>query len=109
MAKVYPVPELSIAIKKRIEAAGMELMRKSKECIKLVPIDAYATPGAPSYARYYTFHLDFINKVITGFNLNEYTSTYKRVTIWLKREELQLILDIEAELAELIAEDLIKP
>lgn len=98
MAKIYEVPELSQELMFRITAFGYRVERKSKDCIKLTPIDDHA----PQYKRYYAFHIDFNAGEVSGMNINEYTSNYKRATIWVKREELQLLLDIETELKKLL-------
>lgn len=98
MAKLYEVPKLSQELLLRIAKLGYKLERKSKDCIKLIPIDDYM----PQYKRYYSFHIDFNAGEVSGMNINEYTSNYKRATIWIKSEELKLLLDIEKELKNLL-------
>lgn len=98
MAKLYEVPKLSQELMSRIATFGYKVERNSKDCVKLTPIDDHA----PQYKRYYSFHIDFNAGEVSGMNINEYTSNYKRATIWVKSEELQLLTDIEAELKKLL-------
>lgn len=101
MAKVYQVPKLSAKLEERIKAAGLQVERKSKECIKLTPIDKVNI----DYKRYYVFHIDFQARIVDGMNMSEHVPGYKRATIWVKPEELQLMLDTREELQKLLAND----
>lgn len=101
MAKSYPIPEFSEDLQKQMSAYGVAPVRASRDAIKLAK-SAPAAGIASSYARYYTFHLDFENKKVDGFNINEHTSRYSRATIWLRRDELDLLLAFEQELNQLL-------
>ena len=104
MSKHYPIPEFSEDLQKQMSAYGVAPIRASRDAIKLakpVPVGGIAN----SYARYYTFHLDFESKKVDGFNINEHTSRYSRATIWLRRDELELLLAFEQELNQLLQSD----
>lgn len=101
MAKSYPIPEFSEELQKQMSAYGVAPIRASRDAIKLTKATSVAGI-ANSYARYYTFHLDFENKKVDGFNINEHTSRYSRATIWLRRDELELLLAFEQELTQLL-------
>lgn len=101
MAKVYQIPDVGDELKERIAKAGFKLERRSKECIKLVKADAQT---GIQYHRYYSFHLEGPTKEVT-FNLNEYTSSYKRAVIWLKKDIMKLVLDIQEALEKLLRND----
>lgn len=98
MAKVYQLPAVSSSLEKRIAEAGFKLERKSKDCIKLIPIN----DAMMHYKRYYVFHIDFAAGVVDGMNISEHTSRYSRATIWVKPAEMQLLLDLEKELTKLL-------
>lgn len=97
----YQVPQLSEELLHRIDAAGYLIMRKSKDVVKLYPKDDCGI----QYKRYYSFHLDMIGKVCDSMNINEYTSSYKRATIWVKVDELQIMLDTKKEITEWLQKD----
>ena len=105
MAKEYQLPKLSPKLEDRIKAAGLHVERKSKDCIKLMPTDSINI----NYKRYYVFHIDFQERIVDGMNMSEHVPGYKRATIWVKPEELQLMLDTGAELQKLLENDEILP
>ena len=105
MAKTYTLPTLSSSLLQRIAAFGYHLERKSKDCIKLMPTDKVNL----DYKRYYVFHIDFQARIVDGMNMSEHVPGYKRATIWVKPEELQLMLDTRAELQKLLENDEILP
>lgn len=105
MRKTYDLPNFSEELIQRMNKAGLEAQRNSKNCISLHPLDSYME----TYKRLYNFHIDFSNKQVDGMNISEYTSNYKRVNIWVKSDELRLILDIEKELTDLLASDKFLP
>ena len=98
MAKVYQLPIVSSELSKRITEAGFKLERKSKDCVKLMPMDEVMM----QYKRYYVFHIDFEAGIVDGMNISEHVPGYKRATIWVKKDELQLLLDLEKELTKLL-------
>lgn len=98
MGKEYRVPNIESKLLKRINAAGLVVLRRSKDVVKLYPKDDVGI----QYKRYYSFHIDFVGGQCDAMNINEYTSSYKRATIWVKPEELQLMLDVKQELTRLL-------
>ena len=96
MAKTYTLPTLSSSLLQRIAAFGYHLERKSKDCIKLMPTDKVNL----DYKRYYVFHIDFAAGECSAMNISEHVPGYKRATIWLKDEELTLLLDIKNQITQ---------
>lgn len=101
MAKVYQIPNVGEELEERIAKAGFKLERNSKNCIKLVK--AKQECGV-QYLRYYSFHLESESKDVS-LNLNEYTSSYKRAVIWLNKDIMRLVLDIQDVLEKLLRND----
>lgn len=99
MAKTYTLPTLSSSLLQRIAAFGYHLERKSKDCIKLMPSQDEKLPF-DGYKRYYVFHIDFAAGECSGMNISEHVSGYKRATIWLRDEELKLLLDIKNQITQ---------
>ena len=101
MAKVYQIPSVGEELEERIAKAGFKLERNSKNCIKLVKAEVDC--GA-QYLRYYSFHLESESKDVS-LNLNEYTSSYKRAVIWIDKDIMRLVLDIQEVLEKLLRND----
>lgn len=99
MAKTYSIPELDDKLLTRIANFGYKLERKSRDCIKLMPIDEINL----QYKRYYVFHIDFTSGEIDGMNMSEHVPGYKRATIWVKPQELELMLDVRKALQKLLS------
>ena len=101
MAKVYQIPNIGEELQERIAKLGLKLERGSKNCIKLVTANPQ---GGVQYLRHYSFHLDAQTKDV-AFNLNEYTSSYKRAVIWLDKDVMLVVLDIRDVLEKLLRND----
>lgn len=101
MAKVYQIPNVGEELEERIAKADFKLERNSKNCIKLVKAK---TECGTQYLRYYSFHLESESKDVL-LNLNEYTSSYKRAVIWLNKDIMRLVLDIQEALEKLLKND----
>lgn len=108
--KIYPLPMFAPEVVAKVVKFGCIFDRKSKDTIKVLKFhEEYDMSPSRQYERYYSFHLDFENKKVDGMNINEHVPGYKRATIWIKPEELEMLLAVEANLNRLLEAGKIEP
>ena len=108
--KIYPLPRFDTDVVQAVVHQGYCFSRKSKDTIKVQKFhEEYDMSPGRQYERYYSFHINFETKKVDGMNINEYTSAYKRATIWVKPEELQMLIAVEANLNRLLEAGKIEP